>query len=583
MRWGSHNDFQRTRGMLRLLASVVGDLWQQRETTRQTQPLIQPCHVRWNIDALRSALTRLWGAAYDSVAAADVIGEKANATLLDEERAGEYTEERVAQGVAAAVLLGSFGGQGERAGLSGKEIRLCVNRPELNWGFADGALLTLDADRAFYLHSAAGGSQGKRYWFGTKPTLTKLLVQYRGQFLGQDFDDEIVAALQKQAKGLKTEPATWKVLVDPQADLPELKSLALLIMAPAYALEEGNLWGPQEKLRELSQKCGTKDRLYRNTLLFLVPSPRGLARLRKELREVAALEAIRRDYGSQLDPEQLKELDQKLSGQRETVAEVMGGAYPHIARMENQEIAIANITEIGRNLGDHLLAAWAQVTDEEEWVLKKVGSVTLQKVGLVPTEGGVRVKDAVEAFLRYTDKPMVASPEAVTKGLAQACQDRVLGIGRGTNPEKLQARRCGEYVAIDRGEEGVWIIPPFVEPPKDTRKPLEPEDDDGTQVPVDPGENTGTTTGKLIPPPAPAPPVVKALTISGNVPLDSWHDVFRCFVGPAARMGLKSLKLGISFKLEALDDQPLDPADPTLKTMREAAKQFGLDINLDDV
>jgi predicted AAA+ superfamily ATPase len=41
-RWGSHPDFQRTRGVLRLLASIVGDLWQRREGNTQTQHLIQP-------------------------------------------------------------------------------------------------------------------------------------------------------------------------------------------------------------------------------------------------------------------------------------------------------------------------------------------------------------------------------------------------------------------------------------------------------------------------------------------------------------------------------------------------------------
>jgi hypothetical protein len=58
---------------------------------------------------------------------------------------------------------------------------------------------------------------------------------------------------------------------------------------------------------------------------------------------------------------------------------------------------------------------------------------------------------------------MVASPDSVIQGLAQACKDRLIGIGRGTSPEKLQTKRCGEYVALDRGEEGVWIIPPFRE------------------------------------------------------------------------------------------------------------------------
>lgn len=584
LRWGSHNDFQRTRGVLRLLASIVGDLWKERETTKQTQPLIQPCHVRWTIDALRAALTRLWGATYDSVVAADVIGDKANAVAVDEDRGREYADERVAQGVASAVLLGSFGGQGERAGFSSKEIRFGAGRPDLNWGYTDGALLALE-EKAFYLHNAAAGSQGKRYWFGTKPTLTKLLVQYRGQFAGQDFDNEIIETLQTLTKTLKVDPATWRVLVNPQADLPEQKVLTLLLMPPDCVWsDESQLWNAaKDRIKELSQKCGTKDRLYRNTILFLLPNQRGLTRLRKELREVAALEAVKRDYASQLDPDQLDELKQKLAKQKETVTEVIGGAYPHVARIEGQEVAVSNMTEIGNNLTDHLLAVWRQVTEEEEWVLRKVGSVTLQKSGMVPTEGGIRVRDAVEAFLRYTDKSMVASADGVIQGLSQACKDRLIGIGRGTSTEKLQTKRCGEYVALDRSEEGVWIIPPFTEqvavtvPEKtgtgsgDTAVVHHDDvpDDDGTVVP-----GKTPVVGK-------PPKTVQAVSLAGNVPLESWTEVFRCFVGPAARLGLKSLQLGIAFKFVAQDGQPLDPENPTLKAMREAARQLGIQIEED--
>jgi hypothetical protein len=330
---------------------------------------------------------------------------------------------------------------------------------------------------------------------------------------------------------------------------------------------------------ELSQKCGSKDRLYRNTLLFLLPNQRGLTRLRKELREVAALEAVKRDYASQLDPDQLNELKQKLTKQKETVSEVIGGAYPYIARIEGQEVAVSNMTEIGNNLTDHLLAVWRQVTDEEEWVLRKVGSVTLQKTGMVPTEGGIRVRDAVEAFLRYTDKPMVASADAVIQGLSQACKDRVIGIGRGTSSEKLQTRRCGEYVALDRSEEGVWIIPPFTKQAADqattvagqgTGGAVTTGKSDGEAVTVTDGGAGGTVVGKS--------KVVRAISITGVVPLESWTEVFRCFVGPAARLGLKSLELGIAFKLVAQDGHPLDSDNPTLKAMREAARQLGVQL-----
>jgi hypothetical protein len=65
----------------------------------------------------------------------------------------------------------------------------------------------------------------------------------------------------------------------------------------------------------LSRKS-RKDRLYRNTILFLVPNQRGLRRLRKELREVAALEGVKRDYTSQLGPEQLDKLSSSSAAQR---------------------------------------------------------------------------------------------------------------------------------------------------------------------------------------------------------------------------------------------------------------------------
>lgn len=331
LRWGSHSDFQRTRGVLRLLASVVGDLWKRRNNETQSQPLIQPCHVRWTIDALHASLTRLWGAPYEAVVAADVLGSKANAEQLDEERGGDYANEKIARGLAASILLGSFGGQGERAGYSTKELKLCNGRPTLNWNYTDGALVALE-ERAFYLHTASAGSQGKRHWFGTKPTLTKLIVQYRAQFASQSFDDEILETLQGQVMSLRTDPATWRILINPAEDLPEQKSLALLVMPPDYAHAENGggdaaLAAPVEKrLLALSLKCGSRDRHYRNTLLFLLPSARGLARLRNALREVTALESVRSDYSSQLDEEQAKELNTKLGAARKAVNEALGSA-----------------------------------------------------------------------------------------------------------------------------------------------------------------------------------------------------------------------------------------------------------------
>lgn len=575
LRWGAHPDFQRTRGVLRLLASIVGDLWNRREGNTQSQPLIQPYHIRWTLDPLQSNLTRLWGATYQSVVAADVIGERANATLLDQEKGGDYSRERIAQGTAAAILLGSFGGQGERAGYSSKELKLVCSRPALNWNYTDGALLALD-DAAFYLHTASAGNLGKRYWFGTKPTLNKLIVQYRQGLEAQTFDDAIIEEVTQQIRDYKGGNATWKVLVDPDTDLPEQKAIALLIMPPALAWGEGTTSNKdyvEAKILELSQKCGGRERHFRNTLLFLLPSARGLNRLRSALREQQALLQVKHDYSSQLDPEQLEDLQGRIKSAKSNVQDSLGSAYAHVARVEGQQVVVVPLTDAKKNFGDHLNLVWKQLVEEEEWILRKVGPVTLQSAGLVPTQGGIRLSDAVEAFLRYTDKPMISSREAVTTGIAEACKSGLVGIGRGLRVDNLQSRWIKDPITLDPSEEGVWIIPPFSPvsevKQEEVKRPAE----------VKPGEES-----KPQPPtsePTPGVKTIRRITITGNVPVESWADLFRSFVNPAARMGLKRLRLGIAFELEPSSEQPLDENDSKLKAMQEAARQLGLEFDVE--
>jgi hypothetical protein len=577
LRWGSHADFQRTRGVLRLLASVVGDLWKRRKNATQTQPLIQPCHISWTIDAMSASLTRLWGVPYEAVVAQDVIGEKANASLLDDEKGGDYPIERITQGIASAILLGSFGGQGEKAGYTTKDLKLAVSRPGLNWSYTDGALLTFE-ERSFYLHPAAAGSLGKRYWFGTKPTLAKLVVQYRQQFASSDFDEEIIEGLQEQVTSISTSPATWRVIVNPEANLPEQKSLTLLIMPPTCSFSE-NGKGPtliaspvEKRLLEISQKCGTKERIYKNTLLFLLPSPRGLTRLRNAFREIVVLETIKRDYSSQLDEEQRGELKSKFDAAKKSVGESLCAAYMQMAKVEGQRVEVTALPVTRPNLTEHLREAWKHVVEEEEWVLRKVGPVTLQKVGVLVTEGSMRVRDAVECFLRLTDKPMIASRDAVLTGLSQACREKLVGIGRGMDATKLQKKWCGEEVMLDSNEEGVWIIPPFEEAAGPAREQAT------TAAAADTAESeqrSGSATGTI-------EKKIKTIRISGDVPVENWADIFRSFVSPAARMDLQELKLGVEFVLIAKPEKPLDPDHPTVKAFVESARQLGLDLKLDE-
>ena len=213
---------------------------------------------------------------------------------------------------------------------------------------------------------------------------------------------------------------------------------------------------------------GGKERLYRNTLVFLAGTARGLSKLRQLHRERAALEGIRADYWDQLDEEQKEDLRKRLETARRATLDALGPAYSVALRLHGQNVETCALSDARRTFQEHLGYLWAALVQDEERILRRVGSVTLEQTGLVPKEeGGLRLKDAVEAFLRFTDKPMVANRDAVTTGLGQACADSLIGIGRGGSLSTLHAKYCGEPVSLDPSEEGVWVIPSF--------KPEEPE------------------------------------------------------------------------------------------------------------
>jgi hypothetical protein len=75
---------------------------------------------------------------------------------------------------------------------------------------------------------------------------------------------------------------------------------------------------------------------------------------------------------------------------------------------------------------------------------------------------------------------------------------------------------------------------------------------------------------------------IKTIRISGDVPVENWADIFRCFISPSARMDLQQLKLGVEVVLIAKPKKPLDPDHPTVKALIESARELGLDLKLDE-
>src|SRR5574344_930432 len=262
-RWGSDNRFQRTRGVLRLLASIVQDLWKRRDSLTGSQALIHTSDVFLeNLGSLTGTITNLMGAQWETVMLADVYGATSNSRKIDDQdpqsNIGQY---HLTQSIATTLLMASVGAK-QNKGLDIKKIKLCVLRPKaFNHNDVDGALNKLE-QVAHYMHSAKVGTA--TYWFESKANINILLAQAKAEVRSDETDAEILRKLNSSVSFV----SGLKVLVDPSSDVPERKELTLVILGPKYTVPLGGKisYNLQAAIESIALKKGNSDRIYRNTI-----------------------------------------------------------------------------------------------------------------------------------------------------------------------------------------------------------------------------------------------------------------------------------------------------------------------------
>jgi len=280
LRWAGNSDFQRTRGVLRILASIVADLWKRQDSLTGANALIHTSGVNFQpLDALAGQLKKLYGNGYEAVIAADVAGNASNAFKIDG-RKPDFQKFGITRGVAATILLGSFGGSGMNKGIGLDEIKLAVVQPgSFNHNSINGALDALEGS-AHYLYYSSAGTPVKRYWFHTKPNMNILINQARRDVDPDTIQGEIVNRLKEKVVNV----STFNVLVDPSADIPEQKTPTLVILGPRYRVNPANISSTTRPVIEtIATRRGNIERVYRNTIIFLVCSEPGYAKLKEDL------------------------------------------------------------------------------------------------------------------------------------------------------------------------------------------------------------------------------------------------------------------------------------------------------------
>ena len=163
--WSTLERFQRTRGVLKLMAAVVHSLWEKQDGNL----LIWPASIPLDDTMVLPQLTQYLDDSWQPIIETDVDGTSSLPLRLDRENAGTYGRYSAARRVARTVFLGSAPlPAAANRGIDDRRILLGSVQPgETPATFGD-ALRKL-AGQATYLYEHSG-----RYWYATQPSVNQL-------------------------------------------------------------------------------------------------------------------------------------------------------------------------------------------------------------------------------------------------------------------------------------------------------------------------------------------------------------------------------------------------------------------------
>jgi hypothetical protein len=322
--WASLDKFQRTRGVLRFMANVIGTLWQMQ--VRDT--LITPARVPISHERVRASALYPLDPNFNAVVDKEVDGESSLPARMEANPSRRISQLRAATRAARAVFICSAPLAGRpNAGLTGQGMRLACAEPGDQLAIFGEALREL-SERATYLYEESG-----RYWFSTQPTLNRL-ADDRAKALPDHEVEEAIAKVLREDGATKAGFHRVFAAPDDPIAIDEASALSLVVLGPATPHLGKVASGSRaaDIVTDTLMRCRSAQRRFRNTLLFVAADEVLLATAREVMRKAMAWQSIYDDrrLQDQLTQAQVTDARDKARTSRDGAAKAVRLAWSHV-------------------------------------------------------------------------------------------------------------------------------------------------------------------------------------------------------------------------------------------------------------
>lgn len=578
--WSTLVKFQRTRGVLRLMAAVIHCLWEKGDKN----PLILPANIPIDDPRVQFELTRYLSDNWVPIIEKDVDGPSSLPLRLDGDvpNLGKFA---ACRRVARTIYLGSAPtASAANKGIEDRQVKLgCVMPGESPAVFGD-ALRRLAA-AATYLYQ-----DGPRYWYSTQPTVTKL-AEDRAEQLKRDPDKVVHELDQRLRIDLRRMGDFRRIHPIPgsSADVPDDLDARLVVLSVDQPYSKEPNSDAEIAAKAIFESRGTTPRLFRNTLVFLAADKTRLQDLDEAVRKFLAWNSILEEEEKlNLSPHQVKQAETQRTAAEGAVIARLPETYQWLLVPTQANPQSAITWQSIRLSGTDPLAERAskKLKSDELLIVNFAASRLRMEMDRVPLWRGnhVTVRQLIEDFGRYLYLPRLQSPavlvDAIRSGLALLTWEKDAFAYAESYDESIPRYRglhYGMQFTVSSDDAGLLVRPEVA------RKQI---DDETTSIARAPGptasasvEGTATPTGQGSNEPIAPGQSPKPKRFHGTVVLDSarvGRDASRIADEVITHLvGLVGSNVKITLDIDA--DIPAGVPDNVVRTVTENSRtlKFG--------
>ncbi|MBF0416113.1 MAG: ATP-binding protein [Magnetococcales bacterium] len=378
--WSTLQGFQRTRGVLQLLAQVIHRLWKD----GNSDPLVMPGAVPLFDPMVRNKCLDYLPQGWEPIIDQDIDGEKSKPASIESEEA-RFGKIQAARRVARTLFLASAPGAAGRIvkGVEWQRILLGVGRPDHPLGHYKDVLKRL-MDRLNFLNTA-----NERYWFGLTPNLRREMESRKQRFSDQY---DVIPLLRSKMEKIMGRGALFSGvhLFTPSSDIPDESgpALRLIVLSPvgaSYRKVPAN--DAFQAAAEILRNRGDHPRQKQNRLLFLAADHDVMARVWEQAKSCLAWNSIVSDMEDEklvLDTIQVKQARQYQEEAEQTLQRFLREAYrwlinPHETFVLGRPTLAWDVVAISP-VAHSLIKAIEEKAVEEEWLITEWSAIHLATI-----------------------------------------------------------------------------------------------------------------------------------------------------------------------------------------------------------